>query len=317
MVVGQFGNFMRYQRFGRTGWDVSALSLGTVEFGVEYGLYGCSEKRSLAAKDAVKIMLHAFEQGVNLVDTAPNYGESERVVGRALKEWSGEVFVATKITLTQDKTTDINAIVRSIDASLHALGRDVLDLVQIHNATVADLQREELNTLFSQLRQAGKVRCFGTSLYGVDTAHAALDNEHIAVLQVAFNLLDQRMAESLFVAAKEKDIALLGRSALLKGALTERHHQLPPSLAKLKEGVLTAQAWAHRRDDRLSSYALHFCLSQPALSTVLIGVRTKEELDAALEVALRPPIFPQALDSARSLALQDETIIDPRNWAIP
>ena len=89
---------MGYRRFGKTGWKVSRLSLGAVELGLDYGIYLPGESKKPTNSEAIRLLIKAFEYGINFVDTAPAYGASESIIGEALKQWSGRVYVATKVS---------------------------------------------------------------------------------------------------------------------------------------------------------------------------------------------------------------------------
>ena len=209
-------------------------------------------------------------------------------------------------------------IIESIEKSLKNLKLDTIDLIQIHNATVEDFRESDLLEILVDAQQKGKVRHIGASVYETDAALEALDYPEIAALQVAYNLLDQRMAGKVFKKSQMVDVAIVVRSALLKGALSERYSQLPAHLQKLREVAEKARKWSIRIDDSLSSTAIRFCLSNNQLATVLLGVRTIEELRMGIDAAAKPIFSRMQLKEAEQLAVKDdESIIDPRKWGIP
>ena len=152
---------MNYRDFGKTGWRISELSIGTVEIGQEYGIAAPGMPNSPPSEDeATRLLVHAFEQGVNLIDTAPAYGRSESVIGKALHDWKGRVFVATKVSVPPSCASLHEArkcVEESVDRSLTRLGSDCLDLVQIHNATVACLQDGVIIECLLNAKNKGKV----------------------------------------------------------------------------------------------------------------------------------------------------------------
>jgi 1-deoxyxylulose-5-phosphate synthase len=297
-----------YQPFGKLGISVSTISLGTVEIGMPYGFYYPGEKAVPEKAESVRLLLQAFESGVNLLDTSPSYGGSEEIVGQALKEWREEVYVATKIPVG----IGTEELCRSIESSLRSLKREPIDLVQIHNAEGKDLVCGPYWETLLALRKKGYVRWIGASVYGLENAEAALRHPQIAVLQVACNLLDQGMIERILPAAAEKGVGILIRSALLKGVLSDRRSFLPAALTLLKEAAERAGRWAQKYEMDLPIAAIRFCMAQARNGSVLLGVRNAEELETALTAASFP-IDPQALAEAVSLHL-NEKVTDPRTW---
>jgi aryl-alcohol dehydrogenase-like predicted oxidoreductase len=195
------------------------------------------------------------------------------------------------------------------------LRRDVLDIVQIHNATVTMLADGDVPAALLAARRDGKIRLLGASVYTAEEALAVIASGQFDVLQVAYNLLDQRMAERVFAAAAESGVAVVLRSALLKGALTEKSQWLPAELLPLRRQVETLKHQVADWDD-LARLAYRFCLSVPEASSILVGARTIPELDLALAAmragALEPDVRARYL--RRGL---DEPWLNPTQWNVP
>lgn len=313
---------MRYRPLGRTGLEVSAIALGTVELGLAYGVGAQGTTSPPSEEEASRLLHHAADAGITLFDTAPTYGESERLLGRALGKRRDCLF-ATKISLPPAFAAEAapgvlrRAIEASLQASRRALQRDVLDLVQLHNATEAAITRGAVAEVLLEARRRGEVRFLGVTVYGERAALAALSAGYVDVIQVAYSLLDQRMAARVLPQAAAAGVGVLGRSALLKGALTPRAQWLPPELTPLREAarqVCRAYdiSWA-----QLPRLALRFCLAAPQLSAVLVGARTIEELDQALAAAAAGPLSAAEVSLAQDLGLSDERLVNPTFWPVP
>jgi aryl-alcohol dehydrogenase-like predicted oxidoreductase len=132
---------------------------------------------------------------------------------------------------------------------------------------------------------------------------------------VAYNLLDQRMAARVFAAAGAAGVAVILRSALLKGALTEKAQWLPPELRPLRSEVESLKRRAGGWQD-LIRLAYRFCLSVAEASSVLVGARTLPELDLALEAMRAGPLEPDVLTVYRRTGL-DEPWLNPSHWNVP
>jgi aryl-alcohol dehydrogenase-like predicted oxidoreductase len=297
---------------GRTGLAVSSIGFGTVSLGVDYGIAAPGEFGRPPDEESVALLRRAAALGVALYDTAPAYGQSERILGTALGADAACVF-ATKVTVPREQ--DLRASIdTSLDRSCAALGRESLDVVQIHNATVESLRGGALLDTLEEARARGKLRFIGASVYTEDEALAAIECGRVDVLQVAYNLLDQRMAQRVFPAARRANVGVLVRSAFLKGALTDKAAHLPAALAELRRAADRARATLGVGWSRLPEMALRFCLSAPAVSTALFGARTSEELEMAVAAAEAGPLPASLLEQLAAVALSDDNLLNPAKW---
>jgi aryl-alcohol dehydrogenase-like predicted oxidoreductase len=294
---------MRYRTFGRTGWNISEIGFGAWQIGGEWG--------KVDDNASVATLLHAFEKGINFVDTAEMYGRghSETVIGRALKEWrGGKIFVATKTQpLRWPDADDDRPEMRgrypawhlraNVEASLKRLGVERLDLFQLHcwmpDGLVALDWLETINTL----RQEGKIDHVGVSIRdfrpedGVDLARFGL----VDSIQVIFNMFEQRPAGDLFSAGASTGTAFIGRVPLDSGSLighwTEngysgfepgsQPHQMfrGARYAETFRRVEELKALCRPYFPTLAEAAMRFALSPPQLSTLIPGMKTKAEVD--------------------------------------
>ena len=208
-----------------------------------------------------------------------------------------DAVIATKVPVPENCGTlaypELSRIVNtSLDASLRALRRDVLGIVQVHNATIQALQQGDLLGCLRRAGDTGKLRWIGASVYGLDAALMVVRTTEINVLQVALSLLDQRMCGQVLPEAETAGIGVLTRSAMLKGALTKRAQCLPQSMQLVKR----ASEWAIQELgttwEELPAMALRFCLTVPAADTVLVGVRNRAELQSCLVAESTGPLTP-------------------------
>ncbi|GAB6039335.1 aldo/keto reductase [Endothiovibrio diazotrophicus] len=310
---------MEYHDIDALGRRLARLALGTVELGVEYGIRRPGEAGRPPRAAAVALIHAALEAGINLFDTAPGYGASEAIVGEALRGRGESLVVATKVEAFRGLPAGERraAILRSIDESRARLGRDRIELLQMHNAEPADLCDPLLRGALRDALARGWVERLGASVYGVEAARAAVDDPELAAVQVAFNLLDRRMAAEVAPAAAANGTALMIRSAFLKGALTDRRDHLPAHLGALREAAERAARWAEARGRGLAECALRFCLDQRFPGVVLVGVGGRSELEFALRVAAGEGLGEAALGEAEGLAVGEPEVIDPRFWGIP
>ena len=314
---------MEYRTLGRTGLRVSALSLGTVELGVDYGIaapgaFGRPDRRQVQA-----ILERARQAGINLFDTAPAYGDSERLLGEVLGG-DESCLIATKVSLPRDDSgvgrrgaALRQAVAASLERSSQALRRKTLDIVQIHNATLDIIKDGQLIGALLEAKNEGRVRFLGASVYTEAEALAVIQTGSLDVLQVAYNLLDQRMASRVFETAQRAGVGLLVRSALLKGALTDKAAWLPAQLDELRQAAARARdRLADGNWSKLPEVAVRFCLSARPVATVLVGARSLDELEQALLAERAGSLSPDQLQIAHALALTDDFLLNPSHWPV-
>ncbi|MBM3738204.1 MAG: aldo/keto reductase [Acidobacteria bacterium] len=301
---------MRTRLLGSTGIKVPGIALGTVELGLDYGFKGSGHFRKPDREDAVRLVLHALDAGVTLIDTARAYGSAEEVIGEALRRTDLRPVIATKLAI--DGSTRREQVIESVETSLRTLGVEAVDILQIHNARSEALANGEAMEALEGVVSSGKARFAGASIYAEEEALAAIRRTGLRTLQVPFNLLDQTMADRAFPSAAEQGTGVLVRSAFLRGVLTPQVHELPPRLAPLRDAALTAMRLTGVDD--LAVLALRFCLSFDAVSSVIVGVRTVEELDANLGALRQGPLPAGLLELREEFRVRDE-IRSPANWA--
>jgi aryl-alcohol dehydrogenase-like predicted oxidoreductase len=296
------------------------MSFGTVSLGMEYGIEAPGDHGRPPEADIAALLRRAVESGINFFDTAPGYGDSERLLGVLLPSHL-PCYIATKVPVPRDPAGHpvhgaalAREVRKSLENSLHALRRPVLDVVQIHNATVEAIVRGEMVEALRDARKEGLLRFLGASVYTEAEALAVIDVGAFDVLQVAYSVLDQRMAENVFSSAERAGIGVVVRSALLKGALTSKAKWLPEELSLLREGVELVKDALAGTWESLPEVALRFCLSTPRVSTVLAGIRTASELDQALAAAEAGSLPADSMECTRNLALHDERLLNPAFW---
>jgi aryl-alcohol dehydrogenase-like predicted oxidoreductase len=316
---------VEYRILGRTGLRVSALALRTVELGLDYGIAAPGEYGRPAEAEAIGLVHAALDAGITLIDTARAYGESEAVLGRALRGRRAQVVLATKTrTRREDGSApggpELRRIMEeSLEASLRLLQTDYVDIWQVHNVDPQLLaQRDVVAEVFEWARRSGKARAVGGSTYGVEMPLAAIESGLFDMLQVTYSVLDQRLADRVFPAAAEKQVGILVRSILLKGALTSRGDYLPDRLAALRERsrAFRELVRASGLDASPVQAAIAFGLAHPHIHSVLVGLRSEWELREALG-AVSVELPEELLDRLYGLRLEDAELLNPGTWDIP
>lgn len=209
---------MNYRTLGKTGWSVSDVGFGAWAVGGTWG--PTDDAESLAA------MNRAIDRGVNLIDTADVYGDghSERLIRALLKDRKEDVKVLTKAGRRLDPHvaegyTPAN-LERFVDRSRENLGRDTLDLVQLHCPPTPVYYEPELFDALNGLVQKGKLRHWGVSVEKVEEGLKAMEYPDCASVQIILNPFRQRPLDHLLARAKEKNVGVVVRLPLSSGMLT-------------------------------------------------------------------------------------------------
>jgi aryl-alcohol dehydrogenase-like predicted oxidoreductase len=210
---------MNYRTLGKTGWNVSEISLGTWQIGGRWG-------EPFNEKNAEEVVHAAIDAGINFIDTADVYGDrnSERVVARVVKQRREKVWIATKCGRrlsphTAEAYTPA-ALRRFVEDSLQNTGLETLDLIQLHCPPTPVYYRPEVFELFDTLRTEGKIRFLGVSVEKVEEAIKAIDYPNVATVQIIFNMFRQRPKDLFFHLAAKKNIGIIVRVPLASGLLT-------------------------------------------------------------------------------------------------
>ena len=317
---------MRYRSLGRTGLSVSEVSLGTVELGMEYGLKEDGASSVPAETDARNLLNRAIDSGVNFIDTAALYGNSEEIIGRALKGRRSEYTLATKCMHRLDEGVDYDesrrSIAESIDRSLSRLQTDYIDLLQVHGRDLLDVELRMIRDgvvmdEMEKARKAGKIRFAGYSSYSEDAALAAIEDGRWDTLQIACNILDRRYLKRVIPEACRRGVGIIVRSALLKGALTDKSRFMPERLKPLVDHVDRLVDVQSATRYSLPEMALRFVLSIPDISTVIVGADRLAYLEKAVAASDGEGLSEEILLKLKDMALDDPYLLNPGNWGIP
>ena len=306
---------MEYRELGKTGLRISAVGFGSVELGMDYGIKAKSQYGKPDKATAVKIINKAVDYGINLFDTAPSYGDSESLLGSVIG--SSSHYIATKVNLPEDNQVSSVAIRASIESSLRNLNRNCLDIVQIHNATASTISQSDIPEVLVKLREKGLIRFIGASVYEPENALAVLDAGCFDVLQIAYNIMDQRMLQNVIPLAQEQGVGVLGRSAYFKGVLTAKAQHLSEECAFLRDSAIKVKSAMNLSNwDDLAELALRFCLSTQGIDSVLVGIRTMEELDFAVKTEEKGNLVSDILGQLSGFGIDDQHWLNPANWSM-
>ncbi len=262
------------RQFGKTGQKVPILAYGGAALVNRWG-------NPLSVEDRVELVQYAYQRGIRYFDTAGNYGESQRILGQALKHVRKHMYLVTKV-----ETTDPAKVRPAVESSLEQLQTDYLDALLIHGTpgleqmTVA--QAMKIHDELARLRDEKITRFIGFS------AHSYFDK---ALALIDSGSFDQCMLSYGYF-ARGFDQILSQRMIALRDACVAKAHQLDMGIAAMKVvggGVLGAWAgyvvpeFDKRRLSQLPAAAIRYVLSDERIDVLVIGMRLKKEIDANIE----------------------------------
>jgi len=311
---------MKKRLLGRSRIEVSEIAFGGVEIGMPYGIGVESKKDMLSEEDAIELLNKALDSGINFIDTARMYGNSEQIIGNAFKGRRNEIVICTKCRHLRDRDGKLppngsleKIIFDSFEESLNALQTDFIDVFMLHQVDQDILYNEEIANAFVKLKRDGKIRATGASTYSVEETKKAIDLGIWDVIQLPFNLMDQRQA-SLFKLAREEGVAIVVRSILLKGLLSDKGKNLHEALKNVENHIEKYDELLDNTPLTLPELAIKFGLSYPEVSAVLVGLDKMSYLDQTLKAVNGNYLNEEELEKAKELAYPEPDFLNLPYW---
>ncbi len=304
---------MKYRTLGRTGIKVSSYCLGAMMFGA---------MANADHDEAIRIIHKAMDAGINFIDTADRYsaGDSEEIVGKALKGRRHNVVLTTKVNgqMGSDPNQQGNSrrwIVREVEDSLRRLQTDHIDLYLIHRPS-PDTDIEETLSALTDLMRAGKVRAIGSSTFPASEiveAQWVAEQRGLArfrVEQPSYSILSRGIEREVLPVAQRYGMGVMVWSPMAKGMLTGRYRKGQPLPDSLRVKHFGKQMGDEHRLDAveqlivvaekaglsLTHMAMAFAVAHPGVTSAILGPRTMEQFDdllAGAEVVLSDEVLDQ------------------------
>jgi aryl-alcohol dehydrogenase-like predicted oxidoreductase len=271
---------MNYRKLPKTDLEISEIGFGCMSL-------------DLRASDNATLIREAVDSGINYFDTADLYdkGANEQLVGKALKPVRKDIILATKVGnewLPDGSTWRWNAtkeyILLAVDKSLKRLQTDYIDIYQLHGGTIED-NLDEVIEAFEQLQTAGKIRHYGISSIRPNVIKAYCAKSNIVSDMLQYSLLDRRPEEEVLDHLSLNQVGVMVRGALAKGLLANKpasdYMNYSAEQVAAIQSVLNDLANSDRSSGQV---ATRYVLNHPAVTSAIIGIRTKPQLQEALGI---------------------------------
>lgn len=270
---------MNYHELGRSLLKISEIGFGCMSLSNDHSA------NSL-------LLQRAVDAGINFFDTADIYqqGFNEESLGKALSAQRKNIIIATKVgnkLRANGSGLDWDAskahIIRSVEQSLQRLQTDYIDLYQLHGGTIDDPIDDTISA-FEQLQQQGKIRYYGISSIRPNVIREYVRRSNIVSVMMQYSLLDRRPEETCLPLLQDHNIGVLARGPVAKGLLVDKpaENYLNYSAAQVKQ---VADAMAGEKH-----MAIKWVLQHPSVTSAVVGIRTMQQLEEAVNAAELPPI---------------------------
>lgn len=289
------------------------LGLGTVQWGVTYGIANRAGQATTA--EVCNLIRLAKRHGITLLDTAHAYGEAEKVLGEQNVAFNGFRVVTKTLPFESNNITEHDAALVSA-AFLESLQwlkcTEVYGLLVHHADNLLVAGGDRLWAILQDFKARGRVKKIGVSVYNPHQLETILDRYAIDLVQLPFNLYDQRfMQTGLLGRLKDACVEIHARSAFLQGLLLFSPAQLPQQFSAIRNH----HAKLHDQISELGltplEACLQFCLDQPDIDQIIVGCETAKQFDEIVGAVKQDGA---RLPAPESYSIPDESIIDPSMW---
>jgi hypothetical protein len=282
---------MEMRKLGKTELKVSRLGLGLAEIGFELRLTG--------ERQASRVLNEALDAGINFLDTAACYGDSEVLIGRSVAHRRDEFVLATKAGHSPGgyagQSWTAETVRDSIERSLENMKTDHLDLVQLHSCGLKVLRQGDVIRALLDAQQAGKTRYVG---YSGDNEAAlwAVESGHFDTLQISFNLVDQGARSELFPKATARGLGIIAKRPIANAVWGG--NDTTPSSYRQRAQKMEREGVIRGAPDDPILLALGFTLAHEAIDTAIVGTKNPDHLRANVEmVGQKLPIAGEAVEA--------------------
>jgi len=277
------------------------LALGTAQFGLNYGV--TNQSGQVTIREVENILHFAKDNGINTLDTASGYGNSEQVLGNI------GIDNYQIVTKTTSLKSGVNGVIKGFYQSLESLNQKAVDGLLIHD--INEVSHKEFDNLFKQLnelKQQRLVNKIGFSTYTPEQVDFLLENFDFDLIQVPFNVFDTRLVEGgQLKALKKKNIEIHARSVFLQGVLLS-FDSLSDYFSTWDAQFEQYQGMVREKELSLLEYALNFALNTQELDKILVGVDNVNQLTDIVNAS-------KSDVDLKAFKIDDINLLNPSLWS--
>lgn len=287
---------------------ISKLILGTVQFGLDYGI---NNKVGKVPSDEVRAIFdYAKNNGIRILDTAEAYGNATELIGSYHKATKHQFSVITKFN---SKFNSFENLEDEVIRNLRQL--NISNFLGYLYHSYDDFKNyKNIISQLENLKTKGYIKHIGISIYTNEQFEEVLDDRTIEIIQLPYNLLDNfNRRGDLIRRAKEKGKIIHTRSVFLQGLFFKNLNTLPKKLLPLKELLKQINHLASEYNIDIASLALNYVLANPDIDGVLVGVDCLQQLKKNISSA-QSPLPKKLIDTIDNIKVKDSSLLNPSNW---
>lgn len=257
---------------------ISRIMLGTAQLGLEYGIANKTGKPNL--EKSFEIIDASVSGGITCLDTAADYGDSERVIGeylRSRKENKKKLFIVTKFKFSEERGNIEEIISKKVEQSCINLGVDSLDLLLLHDAREYSINPVQIDKTLEKLINKGMIKRVGASTYDYKDIETMVNNDLYEAFQMPMNMMDHRLNNEKIVSKLEKKL-IFTRSVYFQGLFFKKPTELTGNLEVTREYVKTIQDIAKEMNISVAKLAMGYVNSLPYVDSLVIGAETSKQV---------------------------------------
>lgn len=283
------------------------LILGTVQMGLAYGINNNSGKISL--QNSLEILEYAFNNGIEILDSAVAYGNAHEVIGEFHKKFPTKRFeIITKLPNQMDGN-----IYEKVNGYLNDLKVDQLHALLFHSFSSYKGNINNFDVL-RKLKSDKKIKYLGVSVYTNEEIEEVILNGEIDIIQLPYNLFDNNsLRGEILKRAKAKGKIIHTRSALLQGLFFKDINDQNDTVLKLKNELVLLADISKTHEVSISELALSYCLQQNTIDNVLIGVDSINQLKDNIK-SVNYKIRPETIDKINAIKIKNKDLLNPSLW---
>jgi len=297
---------------------LNKLTLGTVQFGLDYGINNTAGKPS--RKKSLDMLKYAYDNGIRIFDTASAYGDAEEILGEFSKKWglAKKMGVITKLRpniLDEFPGMKVEDVVRgNLKESLKRLKRDYVDGYLLH--TPGYIRNKDVVKALVSVKKSGMAKNIGVSIYETNDAIYAAKLKEVDFIQVPYSIFDQRLDNTnFFQLAKKNKVTVFARSAFLQGLFFVPDKRIPVNLAKVKVYFKKLDKIIGRYGLSRKQAAFMFSYLNKNIDRVVFGVDNIKQLAEDINMAKERIDCKKCIEELRNNFRKiEKNIIFPSLW---
>ena len=287
---------------------MNRFALGTAQFGMRYGINN-SSKAGIDINEIEEILKFSSEKKIDLLDTAMNYGDSEKKLGRCDLD---KFKIVTKLSSLEGRSKNLESLLKNkINESLKNLNRSNLHALLLHNPE--DLLGPNGDRIFNYLnnfKNEGVISKIGLSIYSPSILDKLIPRYEFDLVQAPFNILDTRLLDSGWLEKLNAiGIEIHARSVFLQGLLLIPSQEIPNEFKRWESIFIKIEKWSKEKNMSLIEACILFTLKQKKIDKIILGIDSLKHLKEILKIDFKKNIL-----GLPKISSTDESLINPSKW---